>query len=102
VQADRLTHLSGANALQVAFVAGLYGFNFLCILYLQRVAGCSPLRTSFAFLPIAVALAIVSLGFAARLIIRHGGRNVMLASLLLVTAAPALQCIQPTSSTYSR
>jgi EmrB/QacA subfamily drug resistance transporter len=93
-------NLSGANIVQVLFVAGLFGFNFLGTLYLQRVVGYSPLRASFAFLPIAVALAVVSLGFAAKLTIRFGARNVLLVGLLLVAAALALAARAPVHATY--
>jgi hypothetical protein len=74
----------------VLFVAGLFGFNFLGTLYLQRVEHYSPLTASFAFLPLAAALAVISLGLKARLILRFGPRQILLAGLVLVVAALGL------------
>jgi MFS family permease len=84
----------------VLFVAGLFGFNFLGTLYLQRVEHYSPLQASFAFLPLAVALAGISLGLAARLNLRFGPRKVLLAGLVLVILALALAARAPLHASY--
>jgi EmrB/QacA subfamily drug resistance transporter len=93
-------NLSGANVIQLLFVAGMFGFNFLGTLYLQRVVGYSPLRASFAFLPIAVALAALSLGMSAKLTVRYGPRNVLLAGLVLVITALGLAARAPVHAMY--
>jgi EmrB/QacA subfamily drug resistance transporter len=93
-------NISGANGIQVLFVAGLFGFNFLGTLYLQRVEHYSPLGASFAFLPLAVALAVVSLGLSARLNLRYGARRVLMAGLVLVVVALGLAARAPLHATY--
>ena len=93
-------NVAGANGIQVLFVAGLFGFNFLGTLYLQRVERYSPLEASFAFLPLAAALAVISLGLTARLTLRFGPRRILLAGLVLVVAALGLAARAPLRATY--
>nr|QRV62356.1 drug resistance transporter [Verrucosispora sp.] len=92
--------VSGANLVQVTMTIGLFGFNFLGALYLQRVLGYTPVGASFAFLPIAVVLAVVSLGLSARLNVRFGPRNVLLAGLALIAAALLLAARAPVNAEY--
>ena len=47
---------------------------FLGALYLQRVLGYDALEVGLAFLPVAVAIGVLSLGFSARLMTRFGER----------------------------
>lgn len=96
----RSRNLVGANLVQILMVSGMFGFNFLGALYLQLVLGYSPVEASFAFLPIAVVLAVVSLGFAARLSTRFGPRAVLLAGLGLIVAALALAARAPVDANY--
>lgn len=92
--------VSGANLVQVTMTIGMFGFNFLGALYLQRVLGYTPVGASFAFLPIAVVLAVVSLGLSARLNLRFGPRNVLLAGLALITVALLLAVRAPVDAEY--
>jgi len=78
------------NLVQALMVAGLFGFQFLGVQYLQRLLGYNPLRAGLAFLPEAVLIAVVSLGFSARLITRLGLRQVLLIGLLFVVTGLAL------------
>ena len=59
-------------------VAGMFGMFFLAALYLQQVLGYDALQMGLAFLPVALAIGILSLGFSARLITRFGARAVLL------------------------
>ncbi|MEV7230231.1 hypothetical protein AB0M79_24910 [Polymorphospora sp. NPDC051019] len=43
--------VSGANPVMLPLVAGMFGFQFLTALYLQRLLDLDALRTGFAFLP---------------------------------------------------
>ncbi|MBB6569235.1 EmrB/QacA subfamily drug resistance transporter [Kribbella sandramycini] len=83
----RSRNLTGANLVQVLMVGGMSGFQFLTVLYLQRVLGYGAAETSLAGLPIAVVMAVVSLGLSARLNTRFGPRPVLLAGLVLLTSA---------------
>src|SRR5262249_55012406 len=73
----RSRNVSGANVIQFLMVAGMLGFFFLSTLYLRRVLGLRPLAIGLAFLPIAVAIGTLSLGWSARLITRFGARAVL-------------------------
>ncbi|MGY6651954.1 MFS transporter [Amycolatopsis sp. TRM77291] len=83
----RLRAVSGANAVMVLMVAGLFGFQFITALYLQRVLELDALSTGFAFLPAPLAIAVMSLVFAERLNHRFGARAVLVTGLSLVTLA---------------
>ena len=50
----RNRNVSGANAIQALFVAGMFGMFFLGSLYLERVLGYDPLEIGLAFLPVAL------------------------------------------------
>ncbi len=64
-----------ANLIQVLIVAGMFGMFFLGALYLQEVLGYDAIAVGLAFLPVALAIGILSLGVSARLIVRFGARR---------------------------
>ena len=92
----RSRNVSGANVVQMLMVAGMFGMFFLGALYLQRVLGYDALEIGLAFLPVAVLIGALSLGFSARL--DHALRraddadsrasSLIVAGLLLFTQAP--------------
>ena len=90
----------GANLIQLLLVAGMLGFFFLSSLYLQRVLGLNPLQIGLAFLPVAVAIGVLSLGMSARLTTRFGARTVLVPALILVAAGLGLFARVPVHSTY--
>ncbi|WP_242659690.1 hypothetical protein [Thermostaphylospora chromogena] len=51
--------LTGANVVMLLLVAGMFGFQFLGALYMQRVLGYSAVQTSLAFLPGPVLIAVM-------------------------------------------
>jgi hypothetical protein len=53
---NRSRNVSGANAIQVLTVAGMFRVFFFGVLYLQRVLGYDSLETGLAFLPVTVVL----------------------------------------------
>jgi len=57
----RNRNATAANAVQMLMVAGMLGMFFLGALYLQRVLGYGALDVGLAFLPVAVAIAALSL-----------------------------------------
>ncbi|MEU3621158.1 MFS transporter [Amycolatopsis coloradensis] len=79
--------VSGANTVMVLMVAGLFGFQFITALYLQRVLLLDALGTGFAFLPAPVSIAVMSLAFAEKLNHRFGARAVLVTGLSLVALA---------------
>lgn len=96
----RSRDVSGANLTQVLMVAGLLGMFFLGVLYLQRVLGYDAIQIGLAFLPVAVAIGALSLGWSARLNMRFGPRAVLLSGLTLVVAGLGLLTRAPVDGTY--
>jgi EmrB/QacA subfamily drug resistance transporter len=92
----RSRNVSGANLVQMLMVAALFGMFFLGTLFMQKVLGYSALQIGAAFLPVALLIGTLSLGFSARLNTRFGARAtlipglaLLLAGLLYLTRAPA-------------
>jgi EmrB/QacA subfamily drug resistance transporter len=96
----RNRNVSGANAVQALFVAGLFGMFFLGSLYLERVLGYGPLEIGLAFLPVAVAIGILSVGFSERLVMRFGAKPVLLVGQALIAAGLVLFALSPVQSSY--
>ncbi|HSS93188.1 MAG TPA: MFS transporter [Candidatus Dormibacteraeota bacterium] len=97
----RSRNVSGANLIQLLLVAGMLGFFFLSSLYLRRVVGLDPLQIGFAFLPVAITIGVLSLGWSARLTMRFGARRLLVPSLILVAAGLALLMRLPQPSNYA-
>ncbi|WP_280922792.1 MFS transporter [Streptomyces sp. MZ04] len=92
--------LTGANAVQIAMIAGMYGFQYIGALYFQRVLGYGELKTGFAFLPAPVVIGVLMLSVSARLIGRFGPYRPLLAGLTLITAGLALLGRLPADGSY--
>ncbi|MFF2045995.1 MFS transporter [Kitasatospora sp. NPDC058170] len=96
----RSRNVSGANAVQVLAISGMFGFQILVALYLQNVLGYGAAATGLALLPAAVAIGAVSLFLSARLNARFGERNVLLVGLALLVAALGLLVRLPADADY--
>jgi EmrB/QacA subfamily drug resistance transporter len=81
--------VTGANLVQTLMVAGLFGMFFLGALYLQRVLGYDSIEVGLAFLPVAIAIGVMSFSISAKLIMRFGATNVLIPGLVLVAAGLA-------------
>lgn len=92
--------VSGANLAQTLMMAGPLGMFFLGALYLERVRGYGALEIGLAFLPVALAIGVLSLGFSARLTNRFGAGRVLLPALAFIGAALALMARVPTDASY--
>jgi EmrB/QacA subfamily drug resistance transporter len=79
-----------ANAIQILSVAGMFGMFFLGALYLRRVLGYDALQIGLSFLPVTVAMGILSIRYSERIVTRFGARNALLAGLPLIMAGLAL------------
>jgi MFS family permease len=73
---------------------------FLGALYLQRVLGYDAIEVGLAFLPVAIGIAALSLQLAARLIMRIGAKNTLIAGLVLVAVALVLFRRAPVDASY--
>jgi EmrB/QacA subfamily drug resistance transporter len=96
----RNRNVSGANVIQALFVAGMFGMFFLGSLYMERVLGYDPLEIGLAFLPVALAIGILSLGFSERLITRFSAKPVLMVGLVLIVAGLVLFALSPVHSSY--
>ncbi|MEU5099929.1 MFS transporter [Streptomyces sp. NPDC020996] len=83
----RSRSLAAANIVQFLMIAGMFGLLFFGTLYLQRVLTYSSLQAGIGFMPIAVVIAVVSLGLSTRLITRYGQRAMVLLGLALIVGA---------------
>jgi EmrB/QacA subfamily drug resistance transporter len=96
----RSRNVTGANAIATLMVAGMFGMFFLGALYLQRVLGYGALGVGLAFLPAALVIGTLSLGFSARLTVRFGARAVLLPGLTLIAVGLALLTRVPVDGRY--
>jgi EmrB/QacA subfamily drug resistance transporter len=96
----RSRNVSGANIVQALMVAGLFGIFFLGSLYMERVLGYGPLEIGLAFLPVALLIGVLSLGFSARLNTRYGARATLIPGLVLLVAGLALFTGVPVDGRY--
>lgn len=96
----RSRNVAGANLVQALLVAGALGMFFLAVLYLQRVLGFDALETGVAFLPVSLAIGVLSLGFSARLNLRFGARAVLVPGMALVALGLAWLTRAPVDGGY--
>jgi len=93
--------LSAGNAVQALLIASMFGFQFLIVLYLRQVLGLSVEEAGFAMLPVALSIAVISLGVSARVTGRFGERAVLLTGLGLITAGLVLLARVPADGSYA-
>jgi EmrB/QacA subfamily drug resistance transporter len=96
----RLRNVVGANVVQMLMVSGLFGMFFLGAVYMQRVLGYGPLDVGLAFLPVALAIGVLSLGITPRLNMTVGPRATLLPGLALIAAGLILFAIAPVHPGY--
>ncbi len=96
----RSRNVSGANALQMLLVAGMFSMFFLGALYLQQILGYDPLQVGLAFLPATLVMGTLSLGFSEKLIMRFGPRRMLIPGMVLVGAALLLFARTPVDGSY--
>jgi EmrB/QacA subfamily drug resistance transporter len=94
-------NVAGANLAQVLIIGAAMGFQVIVTLYMQRALGYSPAEAGLGLFPAAAVIAVVSLGLSARLSIRFGARRLLLAGLVMITAALALLTQVPAHAAYA-
>ncbi|MCW3067199.1 MAG: transporter [Solirubrobacterales bacterium] len=92
--------LSAANGIQALMVAGMFGMFFLGALFLQRVLHYTAIEVGLAFLPVALLIGTLSLGFTTRLIMRFGARATLVPGLVLMAAGLLLFRRAPVGASY--
>jgi EmrB/QacA subfamily drug resistance transporter len=96
----RSRNISGANLIQMLMVAGMFGMFFLGSLYMERVLGYDALEIGLAFLPVALLIGVLSLGFSANLNLRYGAKATLVPGLVLVVAGLVLFARVPIDAEY--
>ena len=96
----RSRNVSGANALQMLLVAGMFGMFFLGALYMQEVLGYDPLEVGLAFLPATLVMGTLSLGYSEKLIMRFGPRRMLIPGMVLIALALLLFARTPVDGVY--
>jgi MFS family permease len=91
----------GANLAQLLIIGAAIGFQVTVTLYMQRALGFGPAAAGLGLAPTAVVIAAVSLGLSARLTARFGARRLLLAGLVMITAALALLTQVPAHGGYA-
>jgi EmrB/QacA subfamily drug resistance transporter len=89
-----------ANLIGALMVAGMFGMFFLGALYLRRALGYDALKVGLAFLPIALIIGLLSLGFSARLTMSFGPKAVLTPGLALIGAGLLLLAHAPQDASY--
>lgn len=82
--------MSGALGTHALLVAGMFSFQFLAVLYMQRILGFDQVGTGLGILPVPLLIGPLSLTAAPRLIARLGARPVLLVALALIALGLAL------------
>jgi EmrB/QacA subfamily drug resistance transporter len=91
----------GANLAQLLIIGAAMGFQVIVSLYMQRALSFGPAAAGLGFAPTAAVIAVVSLGLSARLTARFGARRLLLAGLIMITAALALLTQVPAHAGYA-
>ncbi|MBF8186881.1 MFS transporter [Nonomuraea sp. K274] len=86
----RSRNVAGANLAQMLALSGMFAFQVLVALYMQRVLGYGALDTGLAMLPAAVGIGWISLFVSARLSARFGARAVLMGGLAMLIAGMLL------------
>jgi EmrB/QacA subfamily drug resistance transporter len=93
--------VSGANLAQLLVIGAAMGFQVIVTLYMQRALGYRPAQAGLGLVPTAAVIAAVSLGLSAQLTARFGARPLLLAGLVMITAALALLTRVPAHAGYA-
>jgi len=96
----RSRNVSGANVVQMLMISGMFAMFFLGSLYLERILSYDPLEIGLAFLPVTIAMGLLSVRYSERLIMRFGARRLLLPGLTLIMAALALFTRAPVDGAY--
>jgi EmrB/QacA subfamily drug resistance transporter len=77
----RLRTLMGSSLVRGLLVTGMFSAFFLGSLYLERVLGYDAIETGLAFMPLTLAIGVLSMGLAARAMQRFGALRLLVTGL---------------------
>ena len=96
----RLRTLMGSSLVRGLLVTGMFSAFFLGALYLERVLGYDAIDTGLAFMPLTVAIAVMSVGVAARAVGRFGAVPTLAAGLCAIITGLLLLAFQGVHASY--
>ena len=96
----RSREVTGANLVMALMVVGFFGMFFLGALYMQGILGYSALEVGLAFLPSALVMGGLSLGYAEKLVMGFGARRSLLTGLVLIAIGLLLFARAPVDGNY--
>jgi predicted MFS family arabinose efflux permease len=91
----RHRNLSVASLIGVLWCAAMFAWFFLSALYMQQVLGYDPFRVGLAFLPANLVMAVCSVSFSAKLVMRFGIRRPLAAGLAMAAIGLVLLARAP-------
>jgi EmrB/QacA subfamily drug resistance transporter len=83
----KIRSLTASSAVRGLAFSAMFSVFFFGAIYLEKVLHYSPLTTGFAFLPMTVAMAIMSLGVTSRLLLRYGPMRLLIPGMTSVIVA---------------
>lgn len=95
-----LRSLTASSVVRGLSFSAMYAVFFFGALYLERVLGMGPLKTGLAFLPMTLAMAVMSLGATSRLLVRFGAMRLLVPGMSSVVAGLVLLTRTGVHSSY--
>lgn len=92
-------NIGRANLVMFPITAGMFAVFFFLTLYIQNVLGYAPVKTGFAFLPVAIVIGMVA-GIATQLVGKIGYKPLLVAGPLLIGAGMYWLSGLPTDGSY--
>ncbi len=96
----RLRMLMGSSLVRGLLVTGMFSAFFLGALYLERVLGYDAIDTGLAFMPLTIAIAVMSIGVSARAVERFGPVPTLAAGLSGLIVGLLLLAVQGVHAGY--
>jgi MFS family permease len=96
----KIRNLTVANGSNLLWSGGMMSSFFVMALYLQLVLKYSPLQVGLAFLPSNILMGVLSIGFAARFIVRFGFRVPLVVSCVSCALGLALFVMAPAHGSF--
>jgi EmrB/QacA subfamily drug resistance transporter len=96
----RLRMLMGSSLVRGLLITGMFSAFFLGALYLERVLGYDAIDTGLAFMPLTVAIAVMSMGVSARAVERFGSVPTLATGLAGIVTGLLLLAAQGIHASY--
>ncbi len=96
----RLRMLMGSSLVRGLLVTGMFSAFFLGALYLEHVLGYDAIKTGLAFMPLTVAIAVMSMGLSARAVEHFGAVPTLAAGLSALVVGLLLLAVQGVHASY--